>query len=51
MNDALIASLIAPTLLFVIAFTAIKRGWLRVTVDGGELQQLREQVDKLLSLS
>lgn len=47
MNDALIASLIAPTLLFVIAFFAIKRGWLRVTVDGGELQQLREQVDKL----
>lgn len=47
MNDALIASLIAPTLLFVIALFAIKRGWLRVTVDGGELQQLREQVDKL----
>ncbi len=47
MNDALIASLIAPTLLFVIAFIAIKRGWLRVTVDGGELEKLQEQVDKL----
>ena len=47
MNDALIASLIAPTLLFVIAFIAIKRGWLRVIVDGGELEKLQEQVDKL----
>jgi hypothetical protein len=47
MNDALIASLIAPTLLFVIALIAIKRGWLRVTVDGGEYKKLQDQVDKL----
>lgn len=47
MNDALIASLIAPSLLFAVAFYAIKRGWLQVSVDGGEYQQLREQVDKL----
>jgi CHAT domain len=47
MNDSFLASLVASSLFFALALYAMQRGWLRVPVQGGELQQLREQVDKL----
>ena len=47
MNDSFLASLVASSIFFALALYAMQRGWLRVPVQGGELQQLREQVDKL----
>jgi hypothetical protein len=46
MSDALIASLFIGIIFFIAATVAIQRGWIKVSDGNGELQELKDQVEK-----